>query len=68
MFGSKTLEGILAGFNKTLTDLEAFREKSRQDAANKRSDAEQLQAEAKNHDVEADRTDKIHSNIMSLLD
>lgn len=67
MFGNKSLESILAGFNKTLASLEAFREKSRQDAASKRADAEQLHAEAKNHDVEADRADKIHSNILNLL-
>lgn len=64
---NKSLEGIIAGFNKTLTNLEAFREKSRQDAARKRADAEALTFEAKNHDSEADRADKIHSNILSLL-
>lgn len=66
-FGSKSLENILAGFSKTMTELEAFREASRQNAADKRFNATQLQAEADNHDKEADKADKVYQNILSLL-
>ena len=67
MFGSKTLEGILAGFNKTITDLENFSNTSRNAAATKRADAETLTIEASRLDVDAGKAEKIRDNILSML-
>ena len=68
MFGSKTLEGILAGFNKTIADLENFSNISRTTAANKRADAETLTTEAGRLDVDASKAEKIRDNILSMLE
>lgn len=68
MFGSKTLEGILAGFNKTVAELEAFSSTSRASAANKRADAEFLNIEASRLDVDAGKAEKIRDNILSMLE
>lgn len=68
-FGStKSLENILGGFSKTIAELEDFRAKSIADAKTKRFDAEQLQAEADNHEQEAVRAEKVYANILSLLE
>jgi hypothetical protein len=68
MFGSnKTLDGILAGFSKTLADLEAFSASSKEKAAAKAVEITQLEAEVDNHNQEAEKADKVHSNILALL-
>ncbi len=68
MFGTKTLDGILAGFNKTINALEAFSSTSRDAAANKREDAELLVNEATRLDVDAGKAEKIRDNILSMLE
>jgi hypothetical protein len=68
MFGTKTLDGILAGFNKTINALEAFSSTSRNSAATKRADAEVLTLEASRLDVDAGKAEKIRDNILSMLE
>lgn len=67
-FGTKTLQDILAGFNKTVQDLETFSANSRNSADTKRKDAEVLALEADILETDANKADKVRSNILSMLE
>lgn len=68
MFGStKTLQTILAGFHKTVADLEAFATSSRQAAEKKRFDAETLVTEAGQLEIDAEKAESVRENIPTMV-
>lgn len=64
---NKTLEGIIAGFNKTVTDLEEFSSLNRAQAADKRAEADMLVREAAHQDEDAGKAERIRDNILNML-
>ena len=68
MFFNKTLEGILAGFNKTMNDLDNFSSTARADSEKMHSEAEQLFIAAAEKTAEAEKADRVRANILSMID
>lgn len=68
-FGTtKTLDIILAGFNKTVVDLEKFSSDSINLATTKRNDADILVIEANSLEADASKADRVRMNILSMLE
>lgn len=67
-FNTKTLEGILAGFNKTVIDLDNFSSTARADSEKMHSEAEQLFIAAAEKTADAEKADRVRANILSMLE
>ena len=67
-FNNKTLEGILAGFNKTMNDLDNFSATARADSEKMQSEAEQLFIAATEKTADAEKADRVRANILSMLE
>lgn len=65
---SKTVDGIIAAFAKTVSELESVEQASRQDATQKRAQAAVLVTDAQHAEGEAARASKIAGNLKTLLD
>lgn len=63
----KTVDSIVAAFTKTVSDLEAVEQSSRNDAAERREQAAELVADAQRAEVEAERARNIAANLKTLL-
>lgn len=68
MFFNKTLDSILAGFNKTVADLDNFANTARMESVKMNSEAEQLFIASNQKEAEAQKADRVRTNILSMLE
>jgi hypothetical protein len=62
-----TLESILSGLNKTVSDLEAFTLHAATKAATKQAEADRIHVEIRELDEQANKASLVMSNLKKLL-
>lgn len=66
--GPKSLENILSQFTKAATDLESFQARAVEESDRMSSEAEQLRLQAEDKRAEADKAERVRSNILAILE
>lgn len=67
LWGNKTLDGILASFNKAVTDLETFSDINRAESKALYDQSNALEKQAYDKNKDADKADSVRKKIEDLL-